>query len=158
MFELKSDGFEDGLTMPERFANTGVTGGRNISPALAWSGAPEGTMSYALICVDWSPVANEWVHWAVVGIPKDVSSIPEDASGAGRLPPGARELLGTSGRSGYQGPQPPQGTGPHEYEFKLSALDTGTIEITGRPSFKDFETAILPRTLATASIKGIFER
>ncbi len=53
---LTSTTFSDGAVMPKRVAgNTPDNAncvGDNVSPQLAWSGAPEGTRSFALTMVD----------------------------------------------------------------------------------------------------------
>src|SRR3981189_2765073 len=118
------------LTSPA-FANNGVIPkqysceGTDISPPLQWSGAPQGTKSFALIIDD--PDAPDprapkmtWVHWVVYNIPADVHGLPEDAAKSG-LPPGATQGLNDWKRAGYGGPCPP--IGRHRYFHKLSALD-----------------------------------
>jgi phosphatidylethanolamine-binding protein (PEBP) family uncharacterized protein len=80
------------LTSPA-FANNGVIPkqysceGTDISPPLQWSGAPQGTKSFALIIDD--PDAPDprapkmtWVHWVVYNIPADVHGLPEGAAKA----------------------------------------------------------------------------
>src|SRR5580700_1299657 len=54
--------------------------GKNISPALSWSGAPEGTKSFALSVYDPdAPTGSGWWHWVVFNIPPDVTSLPKGA-------------------------------------------------------------------------------
>lgn len=58
----------------------------NISPPLAWSGAPKSTESFVLIVDSASdaaaPKAKE-THWIVYDIPKEVTEMREELSGAG---------------------------------------------------------------------------
>lgn len=70
-FTLSSPAFEDGTAMPTRYAHQGVTGGKNVSVPLQWENPPDETKSFALVCVDIHPIANNWVHWLVVNIPKE---------------------------------------------------------------------------------------
>lgn len=154
---VTSTAYEDGGTMPTRYANTGVEGGRNASPPLSWSGAPDGTASFALLMVDRHPVANDWVHWMVVDIPADVTSLDEGASGTS-MPQGARELANTFGTTGYGGPQPPAGTGEHPYEVHVYALDAGTVDLPDDASLGRFEDAMDERTLAAGMLTGVFSR
>ncbi|HJZ53666.1 MAG TPA: YbhB/YbcL family Raf kinase inhibitor-like protein, partial [Gemmataceae bacterium] len=56
--------------------------GKDVSPALSWSGAPAGTQSFALIVDD--PDAPDpkapkmtWVHWVLYNLPASASGLPE---------------------------------------------------------------------------------
>jgi phosphatidylethanolamine-binding protein (PEBP) family uncharacterized protein len=62
------------------FNSFGCTG-KNISPALSWTGAPKGTKSFALTAFDPdAPTGSGFWHWVVFNIPADVTSL---AKGAG---------------------------------------------------------------------------
>lgn len=157
-FELVSTAFEDGKVMPSKYARAGVTGGQNISVPLEWNNAPEGTKSFALACVDRHPIANNWVHWLVINIPKDTHRIPEAASGTSKMPAGSKELNNTFGDRGYGGPQPPKGSGPHKYEFTLYALSVDGFNLELQTSLSRFLKAIEGKVLGEAKTIGIFER
>src|SRR3989339_2197181 len=86
--QLTSSAFADGDKIPLQYVMPGA-GGQNISVPLSWSEAPAGTQSFALAMVDPHPVANNWVHWLVIGLPKDCASLPEGAPGR-KMPPGAQ--------------------------------------------------------------------
>jgi Raf kinase inhibitor-like YbhB/YbcL family protein len=99
--------------------------GDDISPRLAWSGAPADTKSFALIVDDPDapdPAAPKrtYVHWVLYDIPAGASGLPEGAT-ASSLPRGTHEGKNDWGRTGYGGPCPP--IGRHRYFFKLYALD-----------------------------------
>ena len=90
---LHSSDFEDGdylgadHILAEEYG-FGCAGG-NQSPQLAWSGAPEGTKSYAVTCYDPdAPTGSGFWHWLVVNIP---AATTELAPGAGD---GSRYLRG----------------------------------------------------------------
>lgn len=63
-FSLRSDDFEDGgkLSLPQALDGWGHEG-QNISPHLAWSGAPEGTKSFVLTMFDPTPAAVSTTSW-----------------------------------------------------------------------------------------------
>ena len=51
--KLSSQSFSNGQPIPAEFAAGSATGfGGNRNPHLAWSEVPQGTRSFALICVD----------------------------------------------------------------------------------------------------------
>ena len=54
----------------------------NMSPALAWSDAPEGTQSFALI-VDDKDTEKIWVHWILFNIPATIEFIVENQDATG---------------------------------------------------------------------------
>jgi Raf kinase inhibitor-like YbhB/YbcL family protein len=154
---LTSSAFDDGGTIPAKYCNVGVDGGENVSIPLQWSGQPADAKSYALIMVDHHEVADEWVHWMVADIPAETSSLAEGASGTA-MPAGATELLSTNGDSGYQGPQPPPGSGDHEYETILVALDVETLDLAENATYQEFLEAVEPHTVGQASVSGFFGR
>ena len=83
-FTVNSTGFADDGTLPD--AQVQAKGNR--SPQLSWSGAPEGTKSYAITCYDPdAPTGSGFWHWTVANIPADVAELAEGASPAG-LPKG----------------------------------------------------------------------
>ena len=48
---VSSQSFRDGESISLEHVFTG-SGGKNTAPQLSWSGAPEGTKSYAITCFD----------------------------------------------------------------------------------------------------------
>lgn len=158
MFELKSSAFEDGQKMPTKYANTGVTGGENVSIPLSWQNPPDGTKSFAIALVDRHPVANNFVHWLVINIPANVSSIPEGTSGTNNMPGGSKELNTTYGVSSYGGPQPPSGTGDHDYETTIYALSVESLNLDENTTLAEFEAAIQGKVLGSAKLTGKFGR
>jgi Raf kinase inhibitor-like YbhB/YbcL family protein len=154
---LTSSAFHDNGLIPSKYAHHGVTGGANVSVPLAWGGVPPGTASLALSMIDPHPVARDWVHWLVVNIPPSVTSVAEGASGS-RMPAGAMELTSTYGETGYGGPEPPKGSGPHPYVTTLYALDVARLECTLHTSRAAFLTLVDGHVLARAVLTGIYER
>jgi hypothetical protein len=122
------------ISMEQVFGGFGCTG-RNISPALAWAGAPDGTKSFALLCHDPdAPTGGAgWWHWLVLNIPASATGLAKDsgrADGSG-LPAGAVHVNTDFGGPGWGGPCPPVGDKPHRYVFTLYALKTDRIDAGG---------------------------
>ena len=163
-FKLHSTVFEDGKSIPTKYAYTYIPGGKNISVPLSWSGAPAETKSFALAIVDLHPIANNWVHWFVINIPtrlpdgqENVTSLPESAS-TKNMPSGSKELYNSFSELGYGGPGPPKGSGAHKYEITLYALKVDKIELSENASLTAFKKAVEGKVVATAKIIGVYER
>lgn len=107
--------------------------GKNISPALKWSGAPKGTKSFALLVHDPdAPTGGAgWWHWLVIDLPADVAELKKDAGKAdgSKLPGGALQIATDFGGPGWGGPCPPVGDKPHRYRFTLHALKVEKLDV-----------------------------
>jgi Raf kinase inhibitor-like YbhB/YbcL family protein len=152
-FTVTSTGFTDGGTLPD--AQVQARGNR--SPQLSWSGAPEGTRSFAVTCYDPdAPTGSGFWHWTVANIPADVTELAEGASSDG-LPEGAVEGRTDFGEPGFGGAAPPPGHGPHRYIFTVFAVDTDRLEVTPENSGAVFGFNLHFHTLARASITATWE-
>jgi Raf kinase inhibitor-like YbhB/YbcL family protein len=154
-FELTSSAFGPGREIPARH----TCEGEDLSPALAWSGAPAGTESFALVVVDPDapdPAAprTTWVHWVVYGLPADAAGLAEGMR-AESLPRGTREGRNDWKRTGWGGPCPP--IGRHRYFFKLYALDTVLPDL-GLPDARALERAMAGHVLAKAELVGTYQK
>ena len=133
---VTSSAFKNGEPLPKDYSGDG----KNVSPPLAWSGAPASTKEFALILDD--PDANfggrgPFVHWVIYKIPAAAQGLPEAVPmGAHVTAAGiAGAVNGLSGfnafqrpggpplEPGYRGPAPPPGS-PHHYHFTVYALNT----------------------------------
>jgi Raf kinase inhibitor-like YbhB/YbcL family protein len=117
---LTPRGWTDGGSIPVMNAQPG----RDVSPALSWSGVPEGTASFALFVHDVDVAigngSDDMLHWMVWNIP--ATALPEGVPQGGERPDGSRQISASGPY--YRGPAAPA-TGPaHHYVFELFALDT----------------------------------
>lgn len=111
--------------------------GDNISPALEWKGAPEGTKSYAVTLYDPdAPTGSGWWHWVIFNIPANVTGLAVGAGDpqSGKAPAGSIQSMTDFGKRGYGGPCPPAGDKPHHYEFTVYALKTAKLPLDGNAS------------------------
>lgn len=157
-FVLKSAQLTDGGRIPDAqvFDGFGCTGG-NVSPELQWSGAPEGTKSFAVTVYDPdAPTGSGWWHWVVFDLPASVSELPAGASGA--LPEGAVESRTDFGAPGYGGPCPPQGHGDHRYVFTVHALKTESLPLDAQASGAMVGFYLNANALGTASLTATYGR
>src|SRR5688500_16599543 len=115
-FALSSPAIKPDAPIDDKFAREGG----NLSPPLEWLGAPEGTRSFAVIVEDPDAPRGVFRHWAAYDIPADKSRLDE---GEGRRSGDLRQGANDFGNLGYDGPQPPEGHGPHHYHFRVAALD-----------------------------------
>lgn len=149
-FTLTSNDITDGGVLPD--AQVQARG--NASPHLKWSGAPEGTKSFAVTCYDPdAPTGSGFWHWTVANIPADVTELPA----GGPVPAGAVEGRTDFGEPGYGGAAPPPGHGPHRYIFTVFAVDTERLEVTPDNSGAVFGFNLHFHTLAKASITATYE-
>jgi Raf kinase inhibitor-like YbhB/YbcL family protein len=149
---LESPAFRHNGEIPKRF----TCDEEDVSPPLAWSGAPAGTMSFALIVDDPDapdPKAPQrtWVHWVVYNLAPNTRSLAASA----RLPDGAREGLNDWHRADYGGPCPP--IGRHRYFHKLYALDT-QLDFKKPPTKADLEQAMKGHVLEETALVGTYQR
>lgn len=152
-FTVTSTGFPDDGALPD----DQVQALGNRSPQLSWSGAPEGTKSFAVTCFDPdAPTGSGFWHWTVANIPADVTGLVEGASPAG-LPEGAVEGRTDFGEPGYGGAAPPPGHGPHRYIFTVFAVDTERLNVSSENSGAVFGFNLHFHTLARASVTGVYE-
>ena len=80
---MQTDAFPDGGIVPQKFAGRG-----GVQPGFKFTGAPEGTVSYAIIFHDIDVAlqggTGDVLHWMAWNIPASAGGIPE-----GKLPEGS---------------------------------------------------------------------
>lgn len=151
-FVLVSSAFKAGGTIPR----VHTCDGADRSPALSWSGLPEGTRSLALVCDDPDAPVGTWDHWVLYNIPPDRSGLPEGIPSADRLPDGSLHGLNSWKRTGYGGPCPPPGK-PHRYFFRLYALD-GPLTLPPGSTKRELLQAMKGRVLGQTELMGTYGR
>lgn len=149
-FELASAAFVDSGPIP--FDNS--LQGENNSPPLAWTGAPDGSLQFALTCVDLT--AGGFVHWVVYEMAAGLGNLPEG------VPAGFTQPYGTFSQGlssyleiGYAGPNPPAGE-VHFYLFTLYALDQ-EMSLGDSLTASELEQAMEGHVLGTACLTGTYE-
>jgi len=126
--ELESHSITDGERIPEAYAfcapdpDETVTQGGNRSPHLAWSDVPDGTRSFAVICVDPDVPSvgddvnvegrtvsaelerTDFYHWVLLNVPPSVREI-EEGRDSMDVTPGGKTLgqteYGVRGKNDY---------------------------------------------------------
>ena len=163
-FTVISNSFKDGDYLPGDFILSADFGfgcaGRNMSPHLRWSGAPERAKSFAVTCYDPdAPTGSGFWHWLVVNIPESVSELAEGAGSTnGNLPTGALQTRTDFGAPGYGGPCPPEGDHSHRYLFTVFAVKIDKLDVKADTSAAVVGFNLHFNTLAKAEIMGLFKR
>jgi Raf kinase inhibitor-like YbhB/YbcL family protein len=130
-FTLTSPGIHDHqrLDREQVLKGFGCDGG-NRSPALAWSGAPAGTKSFAVTMYDPdAPTGSGWWHWVVVDLPPSVNRLEAGAGQPAKLPFPARHGRNDFGSYDFGGACPPAGDKPHRYIVTVHALNTAHLDV-----------------------------
>lgn len=126
-------------------------GGRNLSPQLAWAGAPQGTRSFVLTMIDVDVKPAQWSHWVLVDLP---ASARELAQGVTVLPGSAKAIVSNFGDAAYAGPCPPNGTGVHHYQFTIWALPEAGARLAADAPATGLLAELSRLSLAHASLTG----
>jgi Raf kinase inhibitor-like YbhB/YbcL family protein len=149
---ITSTAFHNDSTIPQKF----TCQGEDISPALAWSGAPDGTQCFALLCEDPDAPGGTYIHWVIYNIPATERGLAENFPKRDKLPNGTRQGTNDFKQMGYGGPCPPPGKA-HRYYFKLYALDA-MINIPGEATRDQLLNAMHGHILAEGETMGTYAR
>ena len=151
-FEVRSVAFEHDSLIPREY----TCDGEDISPALTWSGVPDGAKSLALVCDDPDAPSGVWVHWVLCGIPPDRDSLPAAVPRENEVLGGILHGMTSFRRVGYGGPCPPEGK-PHRYFFRLYALDA-ELELEAGRTKEELLAAMEGHVLAQGELMGRYGR
>lgn len=150
-FTLTSSVMTDGGDFPVMYTCAGT----NVSPPLAWTGAPAGTMAYALVFLDTN---NGLIHSVMWDIPSATMSLPENVEKVYEpsVPAGAKQTRAYSPSTrGYLGPCPGK---PHLYRFTLHAVDVATLPGLGMSTTRmEANSAIEAASIATATLEATYD-
>ncbi|GHC29771.1 YbhB/YbcL family Raf kinase inhibitor-like protein [Aidingimonas halophila] len=149
--QVGSVSFENLGEIPAKYTGEGD----DISPVLTWSGAPEGTQGYAVICHDpdaplLKPGSYGFVHWVLYNLPASITHLAE---GCTEGTAGGNDF----GNTGYGGPMPPEGHGKHHYYFWVLALDQN-LDLPAGLDLEDFLAKVEPHVLGMNRLIGTYER
>ena len=152
---ITSVAFDAEQKIPERY----TCDNKDISPALHWTGLPEGTQSLVLIVDDPDAPDPEapkmtWVHWVLYNLPADSDGLPEAVQDCD-LPPGTLQGINSWNRTGYGGPCPPIGS--HRYFFKLYALNCALPDLD-HPDKDGLLESMQGHVLAETVLMGTYQR
>jgi Raf kinase inhibitor-like YbhB/YbcL family protein len=135
----------DGTAIDERY----TCDGDDISPALNWPDAPEGTGAIGVAMVD--DDAPDFVHWAMAGLDPFRVSLAEN-----EVPPGAIQATNGNGDVGYTGPCPPAGA-LHTYRVIVFYL-ADPIELPDGSDGAAMLEALTANSFQSASVTGVYSR
>ena len=156
---VTSSAFKPGDRIPPRHAYPDE--GKNVSPALSWTGVPPTAKELALLVDDPdAPMPQPWVHWILFRIPAATNALPEGVppeSKELRTPAGALQGTNSWKKLGWGGPLPPVGHGIHHYHFKLYALDA-PLTLAAGAAKDELLRAMTGHVLAEGELVGTYRR
>lgn len=156
-FKLVVSGYEDGGRIP---ADYSCAAPAPTSPALQWTGTPEGTVTLAVIFhdLDTAPAKGSMdvTHWIFWNVPATTAQIPAgvqpDAATAGLI-----QGKNIRGVNGFQPSCPPPGAVPHHYVYEIYALDT-KLDLPPGSSREQLLKAMDGHVIGKAAYIGLFSR
>jgi hypothetical protein len=156
--KITVSGYSDGGDIPEKYTCAAKPPGG--SPQIEWSGAPAGTMSFAVIFHDGDvhpgKSFDDVTHWIAWNIPASATSLAASLPAEAELPDGTRQGKNIAQRVGYMGPCPPPGL-PHHYVIELYALDS-KLDLAASSGRDDLQKALAGHILASGVYNGLFHR
>lgn len=147
-FKLHSASFDANELIPVEY----TCDGKDISPALSWTGTPDNTKSFVLIVDDPDAPVGTWDHWILFNIPASTQQLNENIKS---LPAGTKVGVNSWRRNDYGGPCPPDRI--HRYFFRLYALDT-LLNLKEGSTKAQIQQAMNGHILATAELMGKYDR
>lgn len=149
---LKSRAFAQGGQIPRKYTCDGM----NVSPPLEWSGVSAGTKSLLLVCYDPDAPGITFQHWVAYNIPPDLQRLEERP--AATRDERFMQAVNSFGKSGYGGPCPPRGHGPHNYHFRLSALKHDIEGTSAKTTCAEIIERAKHLEIGASELVGVYER
>jgi len=140
---------ENGGTLPVEFTGDGAS----ATPPLEWTGAPEGTKSFALIMHHIAPDMTKW-YWILYDIPAGTTKLPKNVKNVGTL--GNNSV---NGRTEYAPPHS-KGPGPKAYTYTVYALSAPpTISVPPAQVSRDMLLGVMKGlVLGSAELSVVYSR
>lgn len=145
---LASSAFADNALVPVRY----TCDGENVSPPLAWSEVPEGTVELVLLFEDLDGPGGTQVYWVLFGLDPASGGLAE-----GKVPAEAVGGKNDYGRTDWAGPCPPIGRA-HRFVFTLLALAEPSGLAEGASPRNDLPHALSGKVLAQAQLAAKYAR
>jgi len=151
-FLVTSPSLPPGGDIPKQY----TCDGSDISPPLAWSGAPPGTASFVLLVEDPDAPGGVFRHWAAYNIPPTASSLPVGYRAGAAAP--FSQARNDFGKIGYSGPCPPPGAGRHHYRFVLMALNRPSLGLSAGAGAGAVMAVAPPFVIGRAELTVTYQR
>jgi len=144
--QVKSSAFDSGEVIPIRYTSHGD----NVQPDFTITGAPDNTVSYAVIMHDIEVAlgggTGDVTHWVAFNIPSP--NIPE-----GSLPEGSVQGNNIRNQPGYMGSGAPMRDRYHHYVFEFYALSEN-LDLPEGATREQVMQAMQGKVVAKAALVG----
>ncbi|OGT61545.1 MAG: hypothetical protein A3E85_05435 [Gammaproteobacteria bacterium RIFCSPHIGHO2_12_FULL_45_12] len=148
-FTLNTNAFLDEGALPVLY----TCDGKNESPQLEWTGAPDKTQAFALLITDQNAPNAEFYHWVIYNLPKTTLSLDQ---GVSTLPAGTTTAKNSWGNPKYEGPCPPKGAA-HTYEITLYALDN-PLNLPASANAETIKSALEKHMIGKTHLTTVYSR
>ena len=151
---VTSTAFQANAAIPKKYTGDG----EDVSPPLAWAGAPAGAKEIALVCDDPDAPSGTFTHWVIWGVPAATTKLPENVAKTDTVAAlgAAKQGKNDAQKIGYFGPAPPAGK-PHRYDFTVYALDK-SIDLKPGATATELRGAMAGHILGVGSLRGKYGR
>lgn len=151
-------GYSDGGMIPDSIG-CAANGQQKDSPKISWTGAPAGTMAFALIMHDTDvnvggPNGPDVLHWAIFDIPGDSTGLPAGVPKTATIADGSVQPNNIAGMPGFYSPCPPAPT-VHHYIIELYALDA-KLALPASTNRTELLAALAMHTRAKGTYVGVY--